>query len=82
MTSKFANPLHGVTCDTRHRYCANDPFWNNLNKFLIGCFQSRKNLLRLVHEIKTDAATVILFMQPPQALVFDSPDHACALPSV
>lgn len=42
----------------------------------VGCFQRRKNLLRLVHQIGPDAATVIPFMQPPQALVLDSFDHS------
>jgi len=42
----------------------------------VGCFQCRKNLLRLVHQIRPDAATVIRFIQPPQTLVFESPDHA------
>src|SRR5437016_2630463 len=46
----------------------------------VGCFQSRQDLSRLVHQIGPDAAAVILFMEPPQALVFDSPDHAVLSP--
>jgi len=42
----------------------------------VGCFQHRKNLLHLVHHIGPDAATVVLFVQPPQAVVLDRFDHS------
>lgn len=35
-----------------------------------------EDLLRLVHEIGRDAATIVLFVHPPQTLVFESSDHA------